>query len=181
VWARRTSRRCGTRSAAEALACVRDAADDDEDLEFRSVDAGVERDRAWQGYVGSLDEPARAPLELAWQRLWACLGDRPTATAPDDSDKRVFARLWVAAHGRPGWVHRQLLELAPSLGTAALVGSIGTDLEAPDRELRILAVDALAMLSGKDLRRKAAGSLRPLDAIVGDYKALLRRPHGNGP
>ncbi len=51
---------------------------------------------------------------------------------------------------------------------------IAPDLHAAQPDVRILAVHALAVATGRDLRRDGAGTLRPLEAVVADYKALLR-------
>lgn len=44
---------------------------------------------------------------------------------------------------------------------------------AAEPDLRVLAVNALAALTGRDLRRDAARKLRPLDAVVADDDAML--------
>jgi hypothetical protein len=64
--------------------------------------------------------------------------------------------------------------MAATLAVPEMARDIAPDLEAPQPDVRILAVNALAVATGRDLRRNPAGTLRPLDAVVADYKALLR-------
>jgi hypothetical protein len=157
--------------------------DDDEDLELRIMEGATPQPRHWDGYVGSAGEPDRAPLEIAWDALSSTLPARSAAAGPDALDRLTFSRLWVPDHRRRPWVHREMLSLAPVLAAAPdaaqpvapdMARDIGADLDAPDPELRILAVNALAAVTGRDLRRDATGQVRPLDAVVVDYKAILR-------
>ncbi|MFL5306499.1 MAG: hypothetical protein ACJ8F1_14880 [Polyangia bacterium] len=150
--------------------------DDDEDLELETMDAAGPRQRHWDGYVGSRTERDRAPVELAWAAFSSALPARFAAEGPNPLDRRSFARLWPADHPRRPWVHLELLSMAATLAVPEMARDIARDLDAPQPDLRILAVNALAVATGRDLRRDAAGALRPLDAVVADYKATLR-PH----
>ena len=87
-----------------------------------------------------------------------------------------FARLWPSDHPRRPWVHRELLRWRRRWPFRKWPATSLPTLDAPQPDLRILAVNALAVATGRDLRRDAAGTLRPLDAVVADYKTMLR-PH----
>jgi hypothetical protein len=147
---------------------------DDQDIEMRIGSNGADQSRRWAGFTDSDDEPSRAPLEQAWDALWQLFSDRFEQGPPEESDKRLFALMWAADSGRPEWAHFRLVELAAVLGTPDLARPIARDLDVTtNAEYRTFAVNALASLTGKDLRRDRTGVLRPLDDIVRDYKSLV--------
>jgi hypothetical protein len=124
----------------------------------------------WQGYVSSLDEPKRAPLDLAWQALFDLVPGPFVAAVPEVEEQRLFARTWPSKQRRFEWVTDDLLQLAAALGTASLTQSLLAELESPSMRRRTLAVNALATATGRDLRRDAAGAIRPVTAIAEAYR-----------
>ena len=146
---------------------------DDEDIEFQpgGDPSLLPKSRAWAGHPGSLADANRMPLEVAWERLWPVVESRLANASPEDADRLAFARLWPPQPQRRPWVSEQLLQLAAVLGTADLVDGIGPQLDSPHADVRILAVNALAAITGDDRRRTASGVERPLDAVVADYRS----------
>jgi hypothetical protein len=146
---------------------------DDEDLEFQlgGDPSSPPKSRMWAGHPGSLADADRMPLELACERLWAVVESHLANGSPEDADRLAFARLWPPQAQRRPWVAVQLLQLAAVLGTAELVDGVGRQLDSPYADVRILAVNAMAAITGDDRRRTASGVERPLDAVVADYRS----------
>lgn len=143
----------------------------DELIEVRAIDAEAHSDgRRWQGYVNNLDEGERAALELGWEGLTKLLPKWSVEQRGDSETRSLLTEAWRTESERPGWTQDRLLELAASIGGPELIPTVGRELESPDERRRILAINALAQLTGKDLRRDAEGRVRPLPEVVADYK-----------
>lgn len=147
--------------------------DQDEAFELLRRDGGgrMALARAWSGYPSTLNDGARVPLELAWEKLWALVDGRFAERLAEPADRSLFAVLWPSPSSRPIWVSDRLLELASVLGGPEMTGAIVRELASRHEAVRILAADALAAITGDDRRRDAEGRLLSLDAIVDEYRA----------
>ena len=139
------------------------------ELAIRGADAPGASDY-WEGYVNSLDEQKRAPLDIAWKALADLLPTTFTTDAPASEDKLLFSRVWKSGTRRGDWVDDALLGFAASLGDAGIAPSATAALGSPHVHTKILAVNALAAATGRDVRRNAAGKPRPLADVVADYQ-----------
>jgi hypothetical protein len=126
----------------------------------------------WEGYVNTLAEEKRAPLDIAWKAVSDLLPATFDGAVAAREDRAVFTRLWAMETPRAEWVRDALLGLAATLGDASV--AIGATQALGSRHVRtqILAVNALAAATGNDLRRTAAGNVRPLADVVSDYQRL---------
>ncbi|HXJ23463.1 MAG TPA: hypothetical protein VMT03_24830 [Polyangia bacterium] len=149
----------------------------DEALEIRLTGTGgVSSTRRWDGYVDSTHAAARVPLEVAWEALWELAGG-PLRPAPvEEPDRAAFQRLLDSDGPRPRFLNDGLLELGAVLATRPVVPSLTPFLQAPSERTQLLAVNALATATGTDLRRDAAGALRPLADVTAAYRALAAPP-----
>ncbi len=149
----------------------------DEALEIRLVGPGDQSSFSrWDGYVDSVHAPARVPLEIAWEALWDLAGGRLRPGLADDPDRAAYQRVMEDDGARPRFVEEGLLELGAALATRPLVPSLTPFLEAPSERTRTLAVNALATATGTDLRRDAAGAVRPLADVTAAYRGLVAQP-----
>jgi len=149
----------------------------DEALEIRLAGpAGQSSSRRWSGYVASTHADARVPLEAAWEALWALADGRLRPEPADAADRAIFQRLFDDDGSRPGFLQDGLLAAGAVLATPALVPSLTTFLQAASKKTVTLAVNALATATGTDLRRDAAGAIRPLADVTAAYRALAAPP-----
>jgi hypothetical protein len=132
--------------------------------------SAVTTSREWHGYLNNLDEPILAPLDLAWHAVFQLLPTSFTPGAAEGEDKQLFLRSWQTKEPRPDWVTEEQLGLASLLGTREILASLMPELESSLPRRRVLAVNALAALTGDDLRRGADGKVRPLPVVVADYR-----------
>jgi hypothetical protein len=136
---------------------------------------------SWEGYVNSLEEEKRAPLDIAWKAITDLVPANGANEAPTREEVRLLARLWKSESRRGPWVKDALLGFAAVLGSAAAAPEAIAALDSPRERTRILAVNALATATGRDLRRTSDGKLRPLADVVTAYKGLKDLPAPNGP
>jgi len=143
----------------------------DEALEFRLLGRdGQSSTRRWNGYVDSAHAGGRIPLEIAWEALWGISARALRPAAPEDADRAAFRRLIDGNEAR--LENDALLELGALLATRPLAGWLTAHLDAPSDRTRTLAVNALVTATGNDLRRDAAGAVRPLAEVAAAYRAL---------
>ena len=143
----------------------------DEALEFRLLGRdGQSSTRRWNGYVDSAHAGDRIPLEIAWDALWAISARPLRPAAPEDADRAAFRRLVDGNEAR--LENDALLELGALLATRPVAGWLTAQLDAPSDRTRTLAVNALVAATGIDLRRDAAGAVRPLAEVAAAYRAL---------
>ena len=154
----------------------------DEHLEvtWRSA-ASVVAASSWEGYVNSLAEEKRAPLDIAWKAIADLVPATGGNEAPTREEVRLLARLWKSESRRGSWVKDALLELAAALGSPDAAPEAIAALDSPHGRTRILAVNALAIATGRDLRRSSDGKARPLADVVAAYKGLKDVPAPSGP
>jgi|GEM_PF-3626329 len=149
----------------------------DEHIEI--VLRGPEAERTsdtWEGYVNSLAEEKRAPLDIAWTAIADLLPVTFADVAAVPPDRQLFSRMWQSEAPRADWVRDALLGLAAALGDGEVVAAATAALDSKHVRTRILAVNALAAVTGRDLRRTAAGGARPLSEVVADYRRLRAAP-----
>ena len=164
------------RQAAGVISSSVTMTDDDEALEICTADNADRPCRSWTGCASSLTEAERAPLTLLWDTFSSLLPAPAPSGPPTELDRWALHRVWFASSDRRAWVHRELLRLASSVDVPGLAPALAPDLDAADPEVRILAVNALASATRKDFRRDSRGVLRPIEAVIADYRALL---HGH--
>ena len=129
--------------------------------------------RAWQGYRGTLDAESRVPIEVAWEMLSRTAVERNVSRDADPEDRALLRDVWLhgaANFDRPWYATRGLLLLASKAGSAELIPELVEQLSSSDAEAQRLAIDALAAISGLDLRRDATGKRRTLSELVGEYR-----------
>jgi hypothetical protein len=128
---------------------------------------------AWQGHRGTLDAENRLPVEFAWRALSELGIEKIPLRAAQPDDRALLLQAWLAdAPGfeRPWYTTRALLLLAAEAGSAELIPRLVELLGSEDEEFQRLAIDALAAISGRDVRRDAAGEPRQLGEVVADYR-----------
>lgn len=129
--------------------------------------------RAWQGYRGTLDAESRVPIEVAWEMLSRTAVERNASRDADPEDRALLRDVWLhgaANFDRPWYATRGLLLLASKAGSAELIPELVEQLSSSDAEAQRLAIDALAAISGLDIRRDATGKRRTLSELVGEYR-----------
>jgi hypothetical protein len=129
--------------------------------------------RAWQGYRGTLDAEGRLPVEFAWRALSELGLEKIALRAPQPDDRALVREAWlsgVAGFERPWYTTRALLLFAAAAGSAELISPIVELLASEDEEIQRLGVDALAAISGRDVRRDVNGEPRALRELVADYR-----------
>jgi hypothetical protein len=139
--------------------------------------------RAWQGRGGTIGAEERVVLELAWQELAGATSERSARVDPGAEHRALLADAWLSNVGgfvRPWYVTRALLVLAAHVGSPDLVPSLVEQLgpaaaravagPSANAEAQRLAVDALASITGQDLRLDGNGNARPLADVVADYR-----------
>lgn len=169
-------------------------------VELASAD-GHRATRRHTGYLGSSGQEEHLPMTIALELLDPLLDRFEPAAAPalEDTDRALFAERWRAA--RPHfqdefawWVRERYVAMASRAGTAELVPDLLAVLQenAPargDREprtgrlrlragsedrTRVNAVNALAAITGRDLRNDARRAPRPIDEVAAAYLRELR-------
>jgi len=145
-------------------------------LRIRLADAdGKSLDRTFSGYQSTNGQEDRLPMELAAEPIQATLKNvNFAAGVPTQADRELFVRHFIATFEKEPfwWVGERMFEMAPTLGTAEIVPSIVQWLAhhhtKPDR-IEKEAVDALAAITGLDLRKTPSGEDRPLEEVIADY------------
>jgi hypothetical protein len=129
-------------------------------------------------YVGTATAPSvaeRAPIEVAFAALvQLTVGAPPTASI--DADRRLFTQFWHSEDlvGRARWLDLEMLDLASVLGGPdVLPDAKRWLLDAKNDNERVLAIRAIAAITGHVPSRDPGGHLRPLAEIVAEYRALL--------
>ena len=136
------------------------------------TDRGESCVRMHHGYGSNLDAPEQVPLELAWEVMYR-LAPEPQPTAASDAMLDAVADAWPARNLQPEWQVPRLLALGAALPSQRLIAHIMPELDASKDEIRVAAVNALAVASGRDLRRRKDGTLASLAEIVSAYRAAL--------
>jgi hypothetical protein len=130
--------------------------------------------RTHHGYGSNLDAPEQVPLQFAWEVMYRLAPTAQPIAAADAVREAIFD-VWPEHRLQPAWQLPRLLALAAALPSERLIARIAPELDATDDETRIAAVNALAVATGRDLRRVDDGAPTGLDEIVSAYKAILRR------
>ncbi|MEZ4452299.1 MAG: hypothetical protein R3B09_22725 [Nannocystaceae bacterium] len=159
---------------------------------LRLTDAGgVGVQRHYTGYESSGPEQRDGvPLSIALDDAYALLGDealRATWTVVDASDpgaRDLLARVFWEERGRGerigSWfVHERLLALAARLGEPELMPALLDDLRTRERtaveRVHVLAVAAIAAITGFDVRHDADGAPRPIEVVREETLAACGR------
>lgn len=135
--------------------------------------------RHWQGYRGSLDAERRLPVEFAWRALGELGLEKIALRAAQPEDRALLREAWLGSEPgieRPPYVTRGLLLLAAHAGSPELIPRLVELLSSEDEELRRLSVDALAAISGRDLRHDPSGAPRELGDVAADYRRECGAP-----
>jgi hypothetical protein len=154
-------------------------------------DRGHGLQRVFAGYASSGDDQKHGvPLAIADEALDTLLHDpavRSSFTelgADDPAARDLFARVFWAARARGDdygywYVRERLLGMAALLGSAqhvpALVDQLRVTGEHSVERSRILAVNAIAALTGYDVRHDAGGKPRPPARVVADTLAACEQ------
>jgi hypothetical protein len=149
-------------------------------LELTLEDArGASAARAWQGYRGTLDAENRLPVEFAWRALSELGLETIPLRAAQPDDRALLREAWLAGPAgfeRPWYTTRALLLLAAVAGSPELIPRLVELLASEDEEIQRLSVDALAAISGHDVRRDATGAPRALGELVAEYRRECGAP-----
>jgi hypothetical protein len=140
---------------------------------------GASAARAWQGYRGTLDAENRLPIEFAWRALNELGLEKISLRAPQPDDRTLLREAWLAdpaGFERPWYSTRALLLLAAVAGSPELIPRLVELLASDDEEIQRLSVDALAAISGHDVRRDATGAPRALGELVAEYRRECGAP-----
>jgi len=129
---------------------------------------GISLDRAWAGYPGT-DQPDRLAIDLALQHLEQLVPQRFAARPATDDDRQLLLEAWESGE-LPWFADAPLLALAGSMGTPELLDKIMTRLGSSHSDVQRLAVDALASITGWDVRNDRDGGVRGLSEVVADYQ-----------
>lgn len=159
-------------------------------VDLRLVDqAGFGTQHYFGGYEGGDEAQAhRLALDLAARELWDLLDDDalvealPEITAADPEVRAQFAAQLWNAHAREAeyglwYLRERLFGLAAPLGdhehVPALLDAIRPDAGNGPSEVRsrVLAINAIAEITGFDARYDADGQPRPVDAVAADVLA----------
>lgn len=159
-------------------------------VDLRMVDAaGHGEQRYFGGYAtGGDDQGQRIALDLASTEVWKVLGDEAlistlTEVTPDDSEIQALfaARFWAAKDREPEYglwyLRERLLGLAAPLGTAEHVPALldvirhHPDEHASDDRSRVLAINAIAELTGLDVRYDPEGQPRKVKDVAAEVLA----------
>jgi hypothetical protein len=135
--------------------------------------------RAWQGHRGTLDAENRLPVEFAWRALSELDLEKIPLRAPQPDDRALLRDAWLAGTAgfeRPWYTTRALLLLAAVAGSAELIPRLVELLASEDEEIQRLSIDALAAISGHDVRRDATGEPRALGELVAHYRRECGEP-----
>jgi hypothetical protein len=161
---------------------------------------GYELRGAFTGPESSGTQAAYLPLRVAAEALGPVLRPLVPAGGPiNDEDRALFVETFTAARATfseqfTWWVRERYVAMASRLGTPALARDLLALLAEltpdPDDErertpilalrpgsedrTRVLAVTALAALTGWDARHHLDGTPRPLDHVTADYLAECR-------
>jgi hypothetical protein len=138
-------------------------------------------ENAETGGFGSFGQTGYLPIYRAAELLVSALDEELVHNRPaaPDEQARAFFRHWYASRQAlirdSGWIQTHLLGAAETLGSRELAPMILEDALAAARRDDLppqdAAIDALAALTGTDLRRPA----RHRTQILAGYAALLRR------
>jgi hypothetical protein len=142
------------------------------ELALRDERGGVYA-RGWEGYGGSIGAESRVPMELAWRALGEVALEGSPSTRAEPEDRVLLREAWLQSipdFERPWYATRALLLFAAHAGSAELIPSIVKQLDATDADTQQLAVDALAAISGHDVRRDESGNARALSDVVAEYR-----------
>jgi len=143
-------------------------------LEFELQDAQEGTlTRAWQGYLGTGGAEVRVPNQIAWRILTEASLEGAASEEPDPEDRTLLSKTWsqsTEGFERPWYATRALLEFASRAGSADVLPFVLEQLDSKDSDFRSLAVDAIASITGLDLRRGPDGAARPLDEVVTAYR-----------
>jgi hypothetical protein len=147
-----------------------------------------ERDLPWAAQFCDYPNTREKPLWLRLSVAWRWFRDFEKASlpwapaAPDAGSRREFSAVFLGLQesmgGRGHWwfVHERMLALARDFADETLVPPLAAwlaegDPRKPGEDRRLCrAVNALARLTGEDLRFDPEGKPRPLEDVARDYR-----------
>jgi hypothetical protein len=140
------------------------------------------------GYPSSDTKPLRIRLSAAsgWFREFEKTALAWGDASPDDPARRAFSEVFADLKDTVRmqfwwWVHERMLALARDFGDESIVPAIASFLsegkpeDAGERRRLCRAINALARLTGVDLRFAADGSARPLEDVLRDYRERFEK------
>ncbi len=140
--------------------------------------------REWgRSYLGPRSSRAQAeylPLELAFESLTRVDGalafEPPAASPPQDELRSLFDTSFRATFERaPVWLRELYLSLAPRFGSLGLAPQLAALAVGGAEPERVLAVNALAAVTGWDARFDEQGRPRDVPAAAALYAAECAR------
>jgi hypothetical protein len=145
-------------------------------IRFASSDAALER--GYTGYEGPRAQSDLLPLRLAHDPLLKATSTIPwESTAPTDEDRAFFVDRFLASFGpeQGWWVRERFLALASRLGTAELIPALLTAAAKPEGREPVQAINALAAITGWDIRYDGQGNPRPPADVAREYASECER------
>jgi len=120
-------------------------------------------------------ELASEPLDKIWSSLLLAHGIPSGSKAPEGA-RALFADSFGATfESAPGWLRELYLGLATDYGSLELAPALARLAEHAPAGEQVLAVNALAALTGWDERFDAAGNPREVSVVAAAYAAECAR------
>ncbi len=143
-----------------------------------SSSSGAALERRYTGYEGPRAQSDLLPLRLGHEPLAKATSAIPwQSRAPTDEDRAFFVDRFLAGFGpeQGWWVRERFLALASRLGNAELIPSLlGAATKTEGRE-PVQAINALASITGWDIRYDERGNPRPPTEVASQYVAECGR------
>ncbi len=139
-------------------------------IRFADRDGALER--SYTGYMGSRAQSDLLPLQLAHEPLDKATSKIPWESGvPTDEDRAFFVDRFLATFGpdQGWWVRERFLALASRLGSVELIPALlGAAAKTEWRE-PVQAINALAAITGWDIRYDDQGKPRPPADVAREY------------
>jgi hypothetical protein len=150
----------------------------DTHLLIRFASSGAALERRYTGYEGPRAQSDLLPLRLAHDPLLKATSTLPwESTAPTDEDRAFFVDRFLASFGpeQGWWVRERFLALASRLGTPELIPALLTAAAKPEGREPVQAINALAAITGWDIRYDGKGKPRPPVEVAREYASECER------
>ncbi|HKP64949.1 MAG TPA: hypothetical protein VJV78_49790 [Polyangiales bacterium] len=127
-------------------------------------------ERSYTGEAESLAQKDYLPVELAGKPLLAAVPPAAFGAVVSDDHRRLLReRMLASFDAAPHWLRELYLVLATQLGSPELITKLLEVAHAGPDAQRVLAVSALAVITGWDARLDAQGEPRPISTVAADY------------
>jgi hypothetical protein len=130
----------------------------------------VHFERSYTGEAESIAQKYYLPLDLAAAPLLAAVPAGAFGTTVTDECRALIGERFEASFdAAPDWLRELFLGLASRIGSSRMIPALVRVAQSGPEPQRVLAVNALAAITGWDARTDAKGTPRPLAAVAANY------------